>query len=311
MQIKRISNPEAVKFLQKNFSSPTHWPEWNELVVKYYGTEFYYLGYFERSDFVGICPFHQVKHKSFLKTRFSGQFRMIPNGGWIFSRPIELSGSFFRGRWNVASQVFSMPLLPELNVNYSGDKAIMRTLIVDLSQDEEEIWQTNLDPKKRNKVRKALKENIIIEKAKDIEGIKVFYALYEKSTREYHENLLPIDFFKDLLFKSNNIEFDIFLAKHNGQQIANVGIVSDNNYSFYWLGNILKGTRNLGQGDALQWHVIKEMKKKGCKYYDLCYIEPERLPGVYEFKKGFSNTEVPIVYFNRKSISYRMINRFL
>jgi hypothetical protein len=53
------------------------------------------------------------------------------------------------------------------------------------------------------------------------------------------------------------------------------------------------------------------MKEYGCSYYDLCFIEPERLPHIYRFKKGFGNLEVSVPVYHRKSLYYKTINRLL
>ncbi len=42
----------------------------------------------------------------------------------------------------------------------------------------------------------------------------------------------------------------------------------------------------------LQWETIKEAKKRGCRQYDFCGIDEEKLPGVTHFKKGFGGKRV-------------------
>lgn len=54
MTIKKLTNFDLVEnFLQNNFSLPTHWPEWNLLVSKIYGSNFYYLGAFHENILMG------------------------------------------------------------------------------------------------------------------------------------------------------------------------------------------------------------------------------------------------------------------
>ena len=50
-------------FLIKNFSSPTHWKEWNLIARKYFNTEFFYFAYFEGDSLIGICPVHKKKRR--------------------------------------------------------------------------------------------------------------------------------------------------------------------------------------------------------------------------------------------------------
>jgi CelD/BcsL family acetyltransferase involved in cellulose biosynthesis len=42
----------------------------------------------------------------------------------------------------------------------------------------------------------------------------------------------------------------------------------------------------------LQWTMIKWLKENGIGWYDLGGIDPERNPGVYSFKRGFSGADL-------------------
>ena len=91
--------------------------------------------------------------------------------------------------------------------------------------------------------------------------------------------------------------------------MSNVVIAWDKDYSIYWLGNNQNEAPNLGQNALLQWESIKMMKKNGCKYYDLCFIEKNKLPHIYKFKKGFSNTEVPVSLVLKTGIGFKIFNK--
>lgn len=311
MSIQVIDNERAVAFLENNFSSPTHWPDWNELVSKYNDTKFYYLGYFCNKRLIGIFPFHEIKHKAFLKRRQSGQFHFIPNGGWIFSKPINVNEKFFASNFTVSSQVFTLPILKEFNAIYAKTALTKATLVIDLEKAEEEIWKDEIDSKRRNMIRKAEKEGVKIIEMTTVDQLEEFYKLYAESAAKFASKLMGFQFFKEMFVNSKNISLNIYAAFLGDDQLANVAIVSDKNYSIYWLGNNASNAQNLGQGDALQWHVIKEMINRGCRYYDLCYIEPERLPSIYRFKKGFSNVEIPIEVYSEKTTLFKIFNRLL
>jgi sugar-specific transcriptional regulator TrmB len=314
MRIEKISNEQAELFLKNNFSAPTHWPDWNLLVKKFYKTKFNYLGYFENQELIGICPIHETKHKGFLKLKYSGQFHLIPNGGWIFSKMIKVDGEFWTKNQGLLGQntVFTLPVLKEFNANYENVESTQKqTLVVDLKREEEDIWKTDVHSKRRNMIRKAEKEHISVDEVTDQKGLDDFYKLYYESSKKYTDHLLSKEFFEEMFFESKNINLHIFSAYQDGNQLANVAIVSDKNYSFYWLGNNNNEFRNLGQGDLLQWHTIQKMKQKGCSYYDLCYIEPEKLPAIYKFKKGFSKTEAIINLITIKTFPFKVLNKIL
>ena len=310
MKILKIKNAEVEDFLGNNFSSPTHWPDWNLLVEKYFHTEFYYLGAKDHGKVIGICPVHKTRYNKFLDRMQSGQFRLIPNGGWIFSEPQILSRKHFPTTWNSAFQSFSLPKVKEFNVEVGNNLGQeKKTLIIDLEKALDEIWQQDIHSKRRNMIRKSLQEGIRIEQVQTEGHLKDFYDLYLEASRRFSAHPISYEFFHEMFFSSPNIQLDIWSAYDDGRQLANVAVISDKNYSIYWLGNHASETRNLGQGELLQWHAIQKMKEKGCKYYDLCYVEPEKLPDIYKFKKGFSKTEMKVTLVIKKPVSFKIINK--
>ena len=309
MIIKKITSKIAEEFLQKNFSAPTHWPDWNIFISQSYNTYFFYLGAFKENNLVGVCPIHETKYKKILKYWHSGQYQYIPYGGWIFSEELE-SEIIQQKKFNTAFNSFSLPIIKEFGTTLKIKNSDYRkTLLINLLRSQEDIWTNSIHSKRRNMIRKAEKNEISVKKAKTIDDLKAFYFVYSESCERLKLKILSYDFFENMFLKTKNISLDIFMAYKNNIQLANVATISDKNYSLYWLGNSANNVKNEGQGELLQWEAIKEMKNKGCKYYDLCFIEPEKLLNIYKFKKGFSNQEELIQIINVKSLFFKIINK--
>jgi hypothetical protein len=308
MKIKIIRDfHKVINFLNSNFSAPTHWPEWNLLVSKYFKTDFYYYGAYEKDDLIGICPIHKVKN-GILSALYSGQFHYIPNGGWIFSQKRFISDKDIKLEFFAAFHSSTLPMIDEFKVTYNiKRKRTMKTLIVDLDNNLDSIWMDDIDPKRRNMVRKAEKNGLVVQTRND--QVDYFYAFYREANLRNHLVDLPEGFFYELFKNTRSIHFDVLWARKNNEPIGIAVVVYDKNYAFYWLGISIDNKANLGQGELLQWEAIKKTKKYGCKYYDLCYIEKERLPHIYTFKKGFSDTEADIVLLSKRSFSYRVVNK--
>ena len=295
-------------FLNNNFSSPTHWPDWNIIISKYYNTKFYYFAAYKNDKLIGLCPVHET-NTTWLKTLYSGQFHFIPNGGWIFSDKTEVTEQFYPIPATRMFQGFSLPLIAQFNAiyNFKNQKKFW-TLLIDLKKDLDEIWKNDLNTKRRNMIRKAEKYSIKIIND-DKTDLREFYKYYTKANQKNKLQSLPLDFFIELFASSKNVHSDILWAENDKVKIATVVTVYDRNYSFYWLGIPIENTPNLGQGELLQWEAIKRTKEYGCKYYDLCYIQKEKLPHIYKFKKGFSKTKVPNILHTKKSFIYRALNK--
>jgi Acetyltransferase (GNAT) domain len=311
MTILRENNFHIIEeFLLINFSSPTHWPYWNKIVSKYYLTDFYYLTAYHNNTLVGICPVHK-KEKGFIKNLYSGQFHYIPYGGWLFNRKFDFDIKNLPLKFNESFRSFCLPKLEEFNVNYTFPKQNnFETLVIYLLKDEDEIWNNDINSKRRNMLRKAEKNGIeVVELPKD--NLADFYEIYNAANIRYKLDPLPIIFFEDLFSNDENTKFNILLSKKDGIVLSGIVLAYDKNYAIYWLGFNSDNAPNLGQNELLQWYAIKKMMDYGCKYYDLCYIEKERLPYIYEFKKGFSKNEVDVPYFSNRSLSYKILNRLL
>ncbi|EMS77653.1 GNAT family N-acetyltransferase [Desulfotignum phosphitoxidans] len=307
MKIVKNTNCEsAVDFLKRNFSSPTHWPDWNLVVSKHFKTDFFYLYAYEGDELVGICPVHRQK-KGVLSFYQSGQFHFIPYGGWIFSRNVNYQQQLFSVDNFGHFQAFCLPVLQEFGFQTAGDDKNFQTLVLDLKDDLDTIWTEQIHSKRKNMIRKAEKNDIQIDITKRCNNS--FFDIYQKASTRNELDVLALDFFSDLLVESPNISIEILSAVKNNEPIANLVIVYDKDYAIYWLGNHADNAPNSGQGELLQWEAIKRMKEKGCSYYDLCYIEKERLPHIYKFKSGFCKNETYVPFFSHKTLLFKIINK--
>lgn len=304
---KTIDYSLVEAFLKKNFSAPTHWPDWNLTVSKHFHTDFYYFLAFEKDELLGICPVHKTTRR-FINDYRSGQFKLIPFGGWIFSKKVKFNISKIPLQQNESFRSYGLPLLQEFTKNtmINFDEKC-KTLILDLDEELDVIWKNQLSRSKRKQIRRAENKHIVIETGCD--SLEKFYLLYKQACLRNKLSLLPMDFFIELFNNSNNIQFDIITAKYNDNYLANKVVVFDKNYSIAWLGNKVNDAPNLGQGELLHWEAIKRMKEFGCKYYDFCYIEEKRLPEIYKFKRGFSKKEVLVPLNKIKPLEYKILNR--
>ncbi|MFA5405512.1 MAG: GNAT family N-acetyltransferase [Ignavibacteria bacterium] len=311
-KIRIVSEDEFEKvddFLSKNFSSPTHWKEWNLAISKQFDTEFFYYAYFDNGNLTGICPVHKIKNKYNFRLVSGPKEYFIPYGGWIFSKTTNFDSKMLNLKINENLEIYSLPLLNEFNASYKGYKTFKfyKTSLINLGSDEDEIWNS-FPSKRRNKIRKALKYNTEILSIDDI-GIDSFYEFYVLTNKQYGLLNLSKDFFLELLGNARNIHIDILFAVYNSEILGSVVLVSDKNYSIYWLGARLEEAPNIGYFDLLQWETIKKAKARGCKFYDLCYLEKDRLPKIYKFKSDYSKNQFDILNVNYKSIAYRLINK--
>jgi lipid II:glycine glycyltransferase (peptidoglycan interpeptide bridge formation enzyme) len=296
-------------FLINNFSSPTHWQYWNNVLSEIYNTEFFYFALLREGNLLGICPVHKIKNKLNYRLISGPKSFYIPYGGWIFKEKTNFDSDSIELEKNESLEIFSLPLLNEYNASYEGCNLLKQfeTSIVDLQKSEEEIFNS-FAPQKRYKLRKALRNNIEITNL-DVFGFDNFYEFYVKTNERYGLENIKKKFFEELLRCPENIKIDFLIAKKDNDVLGSVVLVSDKNFALYWLGNRIEKALNTGYFDLLHWEMIKKAKSYGCKYYDTCYLEKERLPNIYRFKIGFSDKIIPVVNIIEKRMIYRILNK--
>lgn len=296
-------------FLSNNFSSPTHWQDWNNIISKYYKTEFFYFALINDNNIVGICPVHRIKNKFNYILMSGPKVYNIPFGGWIFNESVNFNFSDLKLNYNEFFEIFSLPLINEFNANYEGCELLKpyETAIINLERSEEEILNS-FTTQKKYKIRKAIKNKVEVISIDEI-GIDSFYDFYEVTNKRYGLENLPKGYFSDLLSDVKNIKVDFLVARKNSEILGQLILVSDKNYAIIWLGSRIEKGPNFGYFDLLHWELIKKAKSYGCKYYDACYLEKARLPNIYKFKIGYSNNIIPVVNVGYKSNIYKIINK--
>ncbi len=302
----------VTEFLDNTFSSPTHYPDWNLVVSEIYNTEFVYQVCYKNGMVTGICPYH-IKESLLTKEYFSGPKNLlIPYGGWIFKEDELLdAGETLRTQFSHLKG-FTLPLLKDFKVNYSfSKKSEFKTLVINLRDSEEDIWKNCINSKRRNMIRKAQKNEVLIKESQNKEiNIKEFYEIYSQSNNRLKLEVFPEAYFEKLFSTSSNINFRYFTAEHKETIYSGLMLVYNKDVAIYWIGFTKEDAPNLGFGEILQWSAITFSRNYGCKYYDLCTVEKERLPKIYEFKSDFAKEEVIFYgYWERKEfINY--LNKF-
>jgi lipid II:glycine glycyltransferase (peptidoglycan interpeptide bridge formation enzyme) len=171
-----------------------------------------------------------------------------------------------------------------------------RTLILDISPPLEMI-KKQFDRSWRRHLNKTEKLNIVTGTEDSL--FATFYELYkELISRKSFDVYLDAGFYHQvhrLLSKSE--KYYICIVYEN--KVPSAGRV----YSF--VGDtcleVLAATNDLGLKNGASylavWSIIQKAKEKGCRFYDLCGIDPEKNPGGYQFKKGTGGKDVTVPVF--------------
>jgi lipid II:glycine glycyltransferase (peptidoglycan interpeptide bridge formation enzyme) len=167
-----------------------------------------------------------------------------------------------------------------------------RTLVLDLSPSLDEL-RKRLDPKWRNKLSGAEKNNLKVVAGNGREEYQTFCQLYyQMRKRKTFETTVDVEEFRRMqedLAEAHRMQILICEDK----AIPVVGLVASamGDSAIYLLGATSDAGLNTKGAYLLQWTMIRWLKENGIRWYDLGGIDPEGNPGVFSFKRGLSGLD--------------------
>lgn len=172
------------------------------------------------------------------------------------------------------------------------DSRCYRTFLVDISPSLEQV-RKSLDQKWRNQLNRSEKNGLVVLAGTDDRLYGMFKAIYEEMMeRKCFDTTVDVHEFERIqrsLPESQKMQ--ILVAVKDGKPVSAIVASTIGRTGIYLLG----ATSNEGMQHKgsylLQWRMIEHLKECGCHCYDLGGINPERNPGVYHFKSGFSGAD--------------------
>lgn len=173
---------------------------------------------------------------------------------------------------------FGLPLQKTIDVQPS------KTTLLDLKEEEGELLK-KMHQKTRYNIRLAEKKGVKIFEG-DIKYFDSFWRLLNETTERDDFRPHGQDYYIEML-KTDPDFIKLFVAEYKGKIIAANIISFFGDTATYMHGASSNEFRNVMAPYLIQWHVIKEAKRKGCRYYDFYGIDEKKWPGVTRFKAGF------------------------
>ena len=163
-----------------------------------------------------------------------------------------------------------------------------KTVILDLALGEDALL-ANTHHKTRYNIKVSERYGIVVEEKKDVEP---FIIMLNRTSKRDGFHTHPANYYRKLVSLSenkNNNQLDtrLFVAEYNGKPAAAALILISSNIGYYLHGASDYNIRAVMAPYALHWHVIKFLKSKNIKQYDMWGIDAKRWPGVTRFKLGW------------------------
>lgn len=163
------------------------------------------------------------------------------------------------------------------------------TFIIDLTLDEQELWNRLDQHSARKNVKRSKERNVCLREINE-STIDDYYQLV-KYTKAKAGVKLDFKDTKIALEKLSRVGFKIFVAYENDIPIGGTSFSFFNDYINEWGIGRSERDQNakLYSQDLLKWEIIKWGKKNECKYFDLTGVNPnpitEKEKGIFRYKK--------------------------
>lgn len=168
-----------------------------------------------------------------------------------------------------------------------------RTFVLDLAPTLEDL-RRRLDAKWRNKLSGAEKNNLAVIAGSGIDEYRKFCTMYEQMrNRKAFETTVDVAEFEriqECLPETQRMR--ILIAVDKAVPVAGLVASAIGDSAIYLLGATSDEGLKAKGAYLLQWTMMQWLKANGVRWYDLGGIDPERNPGVYQFKRGFSGADV-------------------
>lgn len=305
LYLNHCNEDKVLIFIQNNGGTIFHEPFLNQLVKKYYNTDFFYLT--NNAEQINcLCPVHKKKYLGCKDISFKPLYDM-PYGGFIG----DVSGYLINIKPKLFERV-SYAGMPRAQINIDSISLKGETCMVDLSLSEEDIFNKVINSKRRNMIRKAIKNNVKIVKYETLEGFDMYKPLLEELHVRLNYKHLKVGFYREL-FEHYAIKNQavLLLAIYYEKVCSGNMLIGNKNIIHYYKGASTKGIIKMGQGELLQWEGIKWAKNNGSEYYDLCNLNKKTLPSLYKFKTGFSSDIYKYQIYNKTTKSYKLLKRVI
>ena len=167
-----------------------------------------------------------------------------------------------------------------------------KTIAIDTSVSEEEIWQEQITSKNRNMIRKAEKNNLVFCRDDDFIYLEQFKKLYNSTMSRLDAD--DFYFFDDTYYKqfTNIFKGKGFLGciKKDQEIISAALFMYDKFYGHYHLAGSDRQYSSLGANNLLLWKTACEMHKEGVKEFHLGGgTNGDEENSLFKFKRSFSN----------------------
>jgi hypothetical protein len=150
---------------------------------------------------------------------------------------------------------------PKMQTFYSR-----KTVKLNLSLSEDEIWMNQFSSKNRNVIRKAEKEGVTIVESQDYDFFREMYDQTMRNVNAERFYFFPPKYY-DSIKETFGDNLTLCFAMYEGKPIAGSMFMFSKDYAHYHLSGRDKNYYKIAANNAILWYGIQKAKERGCKWF--------------------------------------------
>lgn len=166
-------------------------------------------------------------------------------------------------------------------------------ILMDLTKGEEALWK-DMNKKRRNSIRNAIKAGLIIKPVQNEKEMEVIYSVYNDVYKNAGLPLVDISMFLSSyrILKAKNMVLHL-IAYYEGTPIGAISVLLFKKTMYDWYAGSFLKYRNKHPNDLLPWIAMKWGLERGYEIFDFGGAgKPEEEYGVRDFKMKFGGVVV-------------------
>lgn len=173
-----------------------------------------------------------------------------------------------------------------------GAERAYRTFLLDLTPDLADL-RKRFDVKWRNQLTRSEKNNLQVVAGCGRADYRTFCEIYyQMLKRKGFKTTVDVDEFRRIQEElPERHRMYVLIAQNHGAPVAGLVASAMGDSAIYLLGATSDAGLQCKGAYLLHWNLIERLKADGIRWYDLGGIDPEKNPGVFHFKKGFSGAD--------------------
>jgi lipid II:glycine glycyltransferase (peptidoglycan interpeptide bridge formation enzyme) len=165
--------------------------------------------------------------------------------------------------------------------------------------------EKRMSPEHRNSLKKALKEEVTVEKTDDYKPVKeLILNTFSRKNKSLSESMI-----NDILFKFSNPGNSFsYVSRLNSKPIAASFCLFDTRSCYYLLGGYDSELKHPGAGILCIWNSILYAKEKGLRHFD---FEGSMIKEVERYFRAFGPELVPYYTVNKAKLPLEIALKFI